>query len=96
MANYLLSGKADEDLISIYLFTLEEFGETQADAYLYALEERFEILAENPALGRGIAHIREGYRRYEHVSHSIFYRATDGGVLIMRVLHSSMDTDQHL
>lgn len=96
MADYRLSGKADEDLVGIYLYTLDEFGESQADAYLYSLEERFEILAGNPAIGRRIEHTREGYRRYEHVSHSIFYRIDEDGVIIMRVLHNSMDTDQHL
>ena len=31
--NYVLSRKAEEDIISIYLHGLEHFGEMQADAY---------------------------------------------------------------
>jgi toxin ParE1/3/4 len=74
MAEYELSNKADDDLNEIYIFSRQRFGKAKADAYLLALEERFSILARQPRLGRRIDHIRPGYLRYEHVSHSIFYR----------------------
>ena len=96
MADYVLSGQADRDLIEIYTFSYQRFGEARADAYLLALEERFSILAEQPLLGRRIDHIREGYLRYEHASHSIFYTRRDDDILIVRVLHTRMDIEQHL
>ena len=96
MAEYLLSGKADEDLTEIYTFSYQHFGEARAAAYLMALEERFSILAKQPLLGRQIDQIRKGYFRYEQESHSIFYRQTKTGVTIMRVLHQSMDPNRHL
>ncbi len=46
--NYVLSRKAEEDIISIYLHGLEHFGEMQADAYHSKLEACFEFLARNP------------------------------------------------
>ena len=96
MADYQLSGKAEEDLIGIYTFSYQKFGVAKADAYLLALEERFYSLAERPFLGRSIDHTRQGYRQYEHVSHSIFYTVDDYGITVMRVLHNSMNTDRHL
>lgn len=96
MAEYRLSGKADEDLTGIYIFSYRNFGEIRADAYLLALEERFSTLAQRPYLGRRIDMFREGYFRYEHESHSIFYKQTEDGILVMRVLHQSMDAGRHL
>jgi len=96
MAEYQLSNKADEDLTGIYLFSYRRFGEARADAYLLALEERFSLLASQPRLGRRVDHVRTGYLRYEHASHSIFYRLTENGIMVMRVLHQSMAVEQHI
>ena len=91
MPEYRLSGKADEDLGEIYVYSHQRFGEAKADAYLLALEERFFLLADQPSLGRRIDHIREGYLRWDHESHSIFYKTTRDGIIVMRVLHAMRD-----
>lgn len=96
MAEYRLSEKADDDLRQIYLFSYEQFGEAQADTYLLGLEERFRTLAEQPTLGKKIDHIRAGYFRYEYMRHSIFYTLHEEGILVVRVLHGSMDAERHL
>ena len=96
MADYALSNKADEDLTEIYSFSYHRFGEARADAYLIALEECFSLLAEQPLLGRSIELIRADYLRYEHASHTIFYKRTADGILVIRVLHQSMDPGPHL
>jgi toxin ParE1/3/4 len=96
MAEYVLSEQAADDLTEIYLFSYQQFGESKADAYLLGLEERFELLAETPLIGRKIDHIRAGYLRYAHASHSIFYTSREEGILVIRVLHRSMDAETHL
>lgn len=97
MADYVLTQKADQDITEIYRFSYEQFSVARADAYLQALEERFVMLAEQPLLGQKIDHIRAGYFRYHHARHSIFYTLrAEGVILIVRVLHSSMDIEQHL
>ena len=40
--------------------------------------------------------IRPGYRKIETTNHSDFYRKTEDGVLIVRVLHQRMDFGRHL
>jgi toxin ParE1/3/4 len=96
MAEYELSKKADEDLNDIYRFSSRRFGAAAADTDLLALERRFSILAAQPGLGRRIDGIRSGYFRYEHASHSIFYHLSGNGIIVMRVLHRSMDIGRHI
>ena len=96
MANYQLSVKADDDLTELYLYSHRELGEAQADAYLFALEERFFLLADNPRLGRQIDSVRPGYFRWDHKSHSIFYKAADYGIIVMRILHGMQSVESHL
>ncbi|NNM74578.1 type II toxin-antitoxin system RelE/ParE family toxin [Enterovirga aerilata] len=54
------------------------------------LHQAFETVARFPEIGRRIDQIRPGYFRFEHASHSIFYRIVPDGVLIVRVLHARM------
>jgi toxin ParE1/3/4 len=96
MAAYELSQAADRDLTEIYVYSFQQFGEAQADAYLVALGECMAQLAEAPRLGRAIDHLRSGYRRFEHQSHVIFYRVVDRGILVVRVLHERMDPVRNL
>ena len=52
MAVYRLSKKAAADLDGIHEYSVVTFGTTQARNYLNRLHERFEILAQQPMLGR--------------------------------------------
>ncbi|HBK07703.1 MAG TPA: hypothetical protein DDZ81_17930 [Acetobacteraceae bacterium] len=54
------------------------------------------MLAEFPEIGRDASHVRPGYRKIETASHSVFYRNTPVGVVIVRVLHQRMDFARHL
>ena len=96
MAVYSLSTRAAADLDGIYEYTIYEFGLEQARAYLLGLHERFELLAEQPELGRSAAELAPDLRRSEYQSHVVFYVPKIGGVRIVRVLHESMDVKRHL
>ena len=95
-AKVRLTVRAEQDLSEIYTYSFDEFGEDKADAYLLGLDEKFHLLASNPELGRHIDHVRAGYLRFEFVSHSVFYRTTDDGIQIVRVLHQRMNYRLHL
>ena len=47
---------------------------------------RFSRIAVEPYLYVAVDELRAGYRRAVYGSHSIYYRLTDDGVEIMRVL----------
>lgn len=95
MAVYRLSKKAVADLDDIHEYSVVTFGTTQARSYLNHLHERFEILGQQPMLGRQADHFAPKLRRYEYRSHVAFYVPEDGGVTIVRVLHKSMDVQRH-
>lgn len=96
MAVYKLSSKAAADLDGIYEYTILNFGLTHAQTYLHGLHERFDALAENPARGRLVPHLARGLRRFEYSSHVVSYVREKQGVLVVRVLHRSMDVQRHL
>ena len=96
MVRYALSGKADADIEAIAEGSLQQWGLTRAEKYILGLHETFQMLVDFPDLGRDVGHIRPGYRKIETASHSVFYRKTEEGVLIVRILHQSMDFERHL
>jgi len=96
VASFELSEAADRDLTGIYRYSYRQFSAEQADAYLLSLEQCFARLAQFPQLGRSIDHLRSGYFRFEHASHTIFYLRTERGIRIIRVLHERMDPERHL
>jgi toxin ParE1/3/4 len=96
VASFELSEAADRDLTGIYRYSYRQFGREQADAYLHSLDQCFTRLAQFPQLGRSIDHLRAGYFRFEHASHTIFYLRTEQGIRVIRVLHECMDPERHL
>ena len=92
MAAYRLTPKAADDLDGIHEYTITNFGLEQARDYLNGLRRRFGDLAERPALGRRADRLAPGLRHYPYRSHVVFYMPENEGVLIVRVLHESMDT----
>jgi toxin ParE1/3/4 len=80
--SFRLTHEAEADVADIYRYSFENFGETQADTYHDSLSECFRLLANTPLLDRDYSAIRPGLRRYEHESHSVYYRLTDRGILI--------------
>lgn len=96
MLEIVKRARAEQDLIDIWLYTFERWGEAQADAYLDELGQGIANLARTPKIGVDYSQIRPGYRRYGINRHRIYYRLTETAVEIVRVLHESMDVDAHL
>lgn len=95
MPDYRLSTRAAADLAQIADYTIEQFGIEQARRYRDALERCFATIAGNALLGRSAQTLAPNLRRFEHESHVIFYKPLGAGVLIVRVLHESMDAPGH-
>ena len=86
----------DQDLVDIWLYTFDEWGEKQADKYLDDLETAIKLLAEQPLISRNRTELDPPVRIHHHGHHLIVYLALDDGISIIRVLHESMDVDSHL
>jgi toxin ParE1/3/4 len=93
--NYRLSRLAAADLEEIAEYTIEHFGINQARRYRDGLKTCFDQLAGNPTLGREAEQLVRGLHRFEHQSHVVFYKSEPENLLIVRVLHSSMDVPRH-
>ena len=89
MRHFRLARRAEEEITEIFAFGYDLFGEAQADAYADGMTHVFELLADNPRLGRSADRIALGVRRHEYRSHVILYEETPDGVLILAVVHGS-------
>ena len=96
MRDLLISRRADNDLADIATYTTAEFGEEQARKYRDQFRACFASLLGNPILGRSAEELAPGLRRIRQQAHVVFYRPSEDAVLIVRVLHHSMDFERHL
>ncbi|MFT5173697.1 MAG: toxin ParE1/3/4 [Gammaproteobacteria bacterium] len=94
-AEYRLALETNRDMEAIWLYTQEEWGLEQANLHIDKLTATFENLAANPQLGTACSYIRQGYRRAESGRHMIYFRITDYGIAVIRVLHTRMDAPRH-
>ena len=90
MPAYRVARLAESDLKSIIRYTMKTWGRAQTIKYKQGLQDCFQLLADNPSIGRACDSIRPGLRRFEHGKHVVFYLSQSGEVLIARVLHQQM------
>ncbi len=96
MRQIRLSPKARADLDSIWNYSAQHWGISQAEDYMRALGETMKLLAGSPHLGRDIEDIRKGYFKFPAASHIIFYRVAAVTIDLIRILHKSMDAERNL
>jgi len=96
VAEYRLSPSAERDLEGIWKHTRREWGLEQADRYTDLLTAAFKMLAEAPKSAPACDHIRQGYRRRNVERHMIYFRITEYGIAIIRILHERMNAPRHL
>lgn len=90
--NYVLSRKAEEDIVEIFLFGVTHFGLEEAERYHDRLARCFDFLAENPFVARERTEISPPVRIHPIGSHLIIYRIDDEDkVFIIRVRHAHED-----
>ncbi len=95
-AEYRLAPKARDDMEAVWLFSLNQWGAKQADRYITDLTTGFCFLADSPKAGMTCNHIRTDYRRYPVIRDIIYYRVTDYGIEVIRVLHDRMLPTRYL
>lgn len=93
---YHLRSLAQDDLESIWFYTYEEWGKTQADTYLEALIGRFEWLVDNASSGKPRDDVKQGYYCFPEGMHLIFYVLNNNHVEIIGIPHQRMDVVEYL
>ncbi|MES2095762.1 MAG: type II toxin-antitoxin system RelE/ParE family toxin [Pseudomonadota bacterium] len=96
MAEYRLSPRAQRDLDGVFDYTVAHWGLPQALRYIDLIEAACADLAEAPQRTQDCAYIRPGYRRRSVERHVIYFRQTDYGIAVVRILHHRMDAPGHL
>jgi toxin ParE1/3/4 len=93
VSSYRLSELANEDLLGIFLYTLEIWGEKQVPTYLNLVETAMQRIAENPFTPGSKARedLTQNCRTFRCGKHLIFYRIHSNHIIIARILHQSVD-----
>lgn len=96
MPRYEFTDQAERDLEAIMDYTLERWGQAQAEDYLDGLEKLAQYLAESPGIGMDRNTMIEGLISFPYTSHILYYIKQPHGITIIRVLHKRMDPKRHI
>ena len=96
MPSYFLSPQAQQSLLRISEYTLENYGQQQKKKYLKVLREQMRTAAKHPDQGHVRSDLKEGYYSVMAQKHFIYYRVRDSKIEIIDVLHQSMEPKLHL
>ncbi len=91
-----ISGPAKLDLGRIGEYTRRAWGAVQKRKYLGQIKVMFEAVRDTPGIGTRRDDIRKGLRAQSVQKHVIFYRETKTELVIVRVLHQSMNPELRL
>ncbi|MDH2328860.1 type II toxin-antitoxin system RelE/ParE family toxin [Cereibacter sp. SYSU M97828] len=92
---YYLTPAAEQDLMEIWRYTVRQWSVEQAETYQDSLVDAFEGLAAGQKQGRPVAIRRRGYLSYAVGAHVVYFRNTEGGIIVVRVLHGRQDVQRH-
>jgi len=95
-----ISNPAEIDLKNISSYTLKHWGKLQKKNYIGQIKKLFlglshhdeaimPLIIERDEIDKGLL----SYRINQHV---LFFRETEQEILIVKILHSRMDTEKHL
>ena len=87
---YRLSGLAERDIEEIWSYVAEDSSPTTADRLVDDIFGRFELLVDQPRMGRHRPEFGEGVRSFVVESYVVYYRH-NADVQIARVLHGRRD-----
>lgn len=87
---YRLSALAELDLDDIWSYVAEEASPATADRLIDDIIDRFDLLAEQPGMGRARPEFGHGVRSFA-VENYVIYYCQERDVLIARILHGRRD-----
>lgn len=93
---YRLTSGAESDVQKILEYTLERWGSKQAANYASLLEDAIEKLAARELAGRKFSTNLPDVRVHRCEHHYIFFLPGDHSLLVLAILHESMDLMTHL
>ena len=89
----LWSAEAEEDLVSIWRYTADEWSPAAADQQIQDVWTTCGMLLGYPKLGRPRDELLPGIRSIGTDPHVLFYRISTHAIEILRVLHEREDVE---
>lgn len=96
MKRLVLTEIARADLASIRRYSTRTWGRDQTGKYLEALRDTMKGIVRGTVATRARNDLRPAIQMATSGRHSIFFEADDSRILVVRVLHDSMDYRRHL
>lgn len=96
MIHIIYSQSAEDDLINIYLYSIDNFGENHALEYELGLKRRLAQLLANPRLGVEIPESEMNIRKLVFRAHVIYYSVVGDNLIVRRILDGRQDPLRHL
>ncbi len=93
MPELTISPEAETDLLEIWLYIAED-NPVNADRYLDKLNDKAFNLCEFSEIGIDRPELVEGLKSFPVDGYSLYYKSTDIGIELVRVLHGSRDIKQ--
>ena len=93
MAGYSVSLQARRDLRDIEEF-ISDYNPVAADQLLARIDDQFQLLADNPFMGRERAELGDNLRSLRVENYVIIYRPADSGVEVVRVINGARDINR--
>lgn len=82
----LVARQAEVDILEAYYFTAERWGEEQATLYRARILNAFDLLANNPEIGKRGDGSLASFRMFPIERHGIWYRLGDDELSVARVI----------
>ncbi|MGR3100124.1 MULTISPECIES: type II toxin-antitoxin system RelE/ParE family toxin [Gammaproteobacteria] len=95
-SKYKLSKLAQAHLHKIKNYTVTNFSERQWNAYKDTLLTGFQMLADNPSVGRSCNDLYENGFYFPIGKHTAYFTKEDGFILVVAVLGQSQLPQNHL
>ena len=96
MTGYYLSPAAEADVNHIWNYTVEKWGVRQATSYVGDIRDVCAALSQGTHVSRPVT-IRNGYHKAIVGTHMVYFRrSSDASIIVVRILHQSMDVERHL
>jgi toxin ParE1/3/4 len=80
------------DILDIWDYIAED-SVAAADQWLDKLDEKFNLIATQPLMGRAREELAAGLRSFPFGRYVIFYVPFENGIDVVRVLHGARDID---
>ena len=90
MPSILKKQRAELDLFDIWIYVAAD-NPDKADAFLDMFEEKFNLLAHSPMMGRERTELSKSIRSFPVGNYLVFYQPIEGGIDTFRVLLSARD-----